>query len=112
MKNTFQILLVSCCLFIASLILYTYSEYNNKKEESNITLEYINSELSIIDIQKITIDDKGRIELLRIKYESLTRKDKKRVLDYQKLLDLEKKIERLNQLQIYSYNYLNNMPII
>lgn len=102
MKKAFQILFLSFCMFLVSFIFYTYSEYNNKKEESSITLAYINSELSIIDIQQITIDDTKKIEFLRTKYESLTKNDKKKVLNYQKLLDLENKIKTLNQMQIYN----------
>lgn len=107
MKKTFRLLIVSCCMCIISLVLYGYFEYNNKKEESSITLAYINRELATIDIQEITIDDRERVKMLREQYESLTKKDKKRVLDYQKLLDLEKKIERLEQQPVYHYNYLN-----
>lgn len=102
MKKAFQILFVSFCMFLISFIFYIYSEYNNKKEESSITLSYINSELSTIDIQQITIDDTKKIAFLRMKYESLTKNDKKKVLNYQKLLDLENKIKTLNQMQIYN----------
>lgn len=102
MKKAFQILFVSFCMFLISFIFYIYSEYNNKKEESSITLSYINSELSTIDIQQITIDDTKKIAFLRTKYESLTKNDKKKVLNYQKLLDLENKIKTLNQMQIYN----------
>jgi len=112
MKRTKYLFIVSLVLCLASLTLYACYTNKEKMMKSQNTLQMLTEEIVKIDSNKVSIKDQKTIENLRMMYDSLMKKDKQKFAYYQKLLELEKKLDecddyishaKINQISFYSF---------
>ncbi len=102
MKRTKYLFIVSLVLCVASLTLYACHTNKEKMMKSQNTLQMLTEEIVKIDSNKVSISDQRTIEKLRMMYDSLMKKDKQKFAYYQKLLELEKKIDECDEYVTYA----------
>lgn len=102
MKRTKYLLIVSFVLCLASLVLYACHTNKEKMLQSQNTLQMLTEEIIKIDSNKVSIKDQKTIENLRLMYDSLMRKDKQKFAYYNKLLELEKKLDECDEYVTYA----------
>ncbi len=102
MKRTKYLFIVSLVLFLASLTLYACHTNKEKMMKSHNTLHVLTEEIVKIDSNKVSIKDQKTIKNLRSMYDSLMKKDKQKFAYYNKLLELEKKLDECDNYVSYA----------
>lgn len=90
-------------MMISSLLLFSC-----KKTRTDV--EWINDGIEMIS-DEIDLDDENYIKSIRLLYDGLTEKEKKKIIDYQKLVEAEEKIYdlKLQSGKIIELKYSQNI---